>query len=305
MVLGADAGKGAKAMMSDWTKMRTDLYRDPKVCQMAEVLSAPDGPLASYVNQHCQCDMAVTRNVTRNAVVGALVSVWGVCRHRGKRVGNDLFLKLSTIGVIDDIADMPGFGEAMESVGWVIDDANGLTFPSFFEDWNVEPTQESKKKNAERQRRHREKSNALRNVTVTSQSNARGEKRREEKSTEEELNGALPRIDSPPLEITPRPMAEFVDSPEAVAQEFSLAFDGPVNASERDVRHVTPMIRAVVGFGFPISEVRAEIHRADRDKNEKIWQFKKRFEQRLARAPTGPTYTGIKQFAARTERGAT
>ena len=82
--------------------------------------------------------------------------------------------------MIDDIVDLPGFGEAMQEVGWVEKVEGGVLFPRFFEEYNIEPTENEKQKNAERQRRYREKRNALRNVTVTSQSNAREEKRREE-----------------------------------------------------------------------------------------------------------------------------
>lgn len=171
-------------MAGDWIKMRTDLYRDPKVCAIADILIDEDGALAGYVNQNMQRDMTVTRNVMRNVTVGALVSVWGVLRHRGKRIEDDLVIKGCTIAVIDDIADLLGFGEAMETVGWVSETSDSIVLPRFFEEFNVDPADETKKKNAERQRRYREnhkaESNDKRNVTVTSQSNAREEKRREE-----------------------------------------------------------------------------------------------------------------------------
>jgi predicted adenine nucleotide alpha hydrolase (AANH) superfamily ATPase len=171
-------------MAGDWIKMRTDLYRDPKVCLIADALLEEKSNLSRYIYQHLQCDMSVTRNVMRNVTVGALVSVWGVLRHRGKRVNNDLLVRHCTVSVIDDVSDVPGFGDAMVAVGWVIETDDGIQFPNFFEEFNVDPTEEQKKKNAERQRRYREKqsgdSNGLRNVTLTSKSNAREEKRREE-----------------------------------------------------------------------------------------------------------------------------
>lgn len=168
-------------MAGDWIKMRTDLYRDPKVLIIADSLMDGDGELARYVNQNMQRNMTVTRNVMRNVTVGALVSVWGVCRQRGKRVGDDLFVPRVTLSLIDDIADLPGFGEAMELSGWVTADENGLTFRRFFEDWNVDPLEEARRKNAERQRRYRESQPSKSNVTVTLKSNDRVEKRREEK----------------------------------------------------------------------------------------------------------------------------
>ena len=171
----------------DWIKMRTDLYRDPKVCIMADVLMDKGGDLASFINQLMQSEMSVTRNVMRNAVVGALVTVWGVARLRGKQFGDDIVVRGSSKSVVDDITEMPGFGEAMSIVGWVIEQEGDLIFPRFFEDYNVSPSE----KNAERQRRFREKRNAQSNaqsndsnVTRNGYGNDREEKRREEKSEE-------------------------------------------------------------------------------------------------------------------------
>lgn len=170
-------------MAVDWIKMRTDLYRDPKVCMMADFLADPEGELGRFVNQNCRRDMTVTRNVTRNAVVGALLSVWGVARHRGKIDGCDLFLRGATLAVVDDLADLPGFGDAMASIGWAVQEKKGVVFPRFFEEFNVMPEKDHLEKNAERQRRFREKqrvnSNGNRNVTVTLQNNDREEKSRE------------------------------------------------------------------------------------------------------------------------------
>jgi len=172
-------------MAGDWIKMQTGLYRDPKVCAIADALMNPHGELASYVTQNCQREMTVTRNVMRNVTVGALVSVWGVMRLRGKRVNDDLVLKGSTLWIVDDLSELPGFGQAMESVGWIKADADGLVFPNFFCEHNVDPNEYANAKNAERQRRYREKhktdSNVTSDVTVTSQSNTREEKRREDK----------------------------------------------------------------------------------------------------------------------------
>lgn len=174
-------------MALDWIKMRTDLYRDPKVCMIADHLMDVGGELARYVGQNCQRQMSVTRNVMRNVTVGALLTLWGVLRHTGKRDNDDLVVRGATLSVIDDITDLPGFGSAMKSVGWAIEIEKGIVFPRFFEEYNVEPSENEKQKNAERQRRYREKRNALRNVTVTSRSNT--EKRREEKSIREREKG--------------------------------------------------------------------------------------------------------------------
>ena len=171
-------------MAGDWIKMRTDLYRDPKVCAIADRLMDQEGELAGYVSQNCQRSMTVTRNVMRNVTVGALVSVWGVMRLRGKRINDDLVFRSGTLWVIDDLSELPGFGEAMAYVGWVVADQDGITFPNFFSEYNSDPNEDAKAKNAERQRRYREKtkqkSDVTEDVTEASQSNAREEKRREE-----------------------------------------------------------------------------------------------------------------------------
>lgn len=186
-------------MASDWIKMRVDLYRDPKVCALADILMDEDGALARYINQNMQRDMCVTRNVMRNVTVGALLSVWGVMRSRGKRSDDDLVCRGVTCTVIDDIAEVQGFGAAMLVVGWVEETTEGIVFPRFFEEHNTDPAEASKQKNAERQRRFRErqqslKSNVTDNVTVTH----REEKRREEYSVTKVTAAPPPEIQ--PLE---------------------------------------------------------------------------------------------------------
>ena len=169
-------------MTSDWIKMRTDLYRDPRVIIIAEYLMDPDGALARHVSQNCHRDMCVTRSVTRHVTVGALTTVWGVLRHRGKRNDADLFIKYCTIHVIDDVADLPGFGDAMAQVGWVRETEEGIVFPNFFSDFNIDPAEKKREQDKLRQRKYREKkchsdSHSDSHVTVTH----REEKRREEK----------------------------------------------------------------------------------------------------------------------------
>ena len=182
-------------MAGDWIKMRTDLYRDPKVCLMADILSDEKGDLSRYVSQQIQRNMTVTRNVTRNACVGALLSVWGVMRHRGVRVDDDLKCFGVGLWVIDDIADLPGFGVAMAAARWVVETEDCLIFPRFFDEYNVEPDGKQKSKNAERQARYRGRKKAksepgsnvtgdvTRDVTVT----PREEESRVEKSKDTPL----------------------------------------------------------------------------------------------------------------------
>lgn len=127
-------------------------------------------------------------------------------------------------------------------------------------------------------------------------SRVKKEEERGNKEEEERKEGGVGGEAS--VALLPRPMDEFIDSPEALADEFAKEFDGVFNAAERDVRQVTPMIRAVFGFGFSAAQIREEIYRQDRDKNQKIWQFKKHFEdiKRQPRSPPSPTFSGIKAF---------
>jgi hypothetical protein len=170
-------------MARDWVKMRTELYRDPKVVLMANVVA--QRLAASSCN--------VTRNVTRNAVVGALVTVWGILRHNGRRTDDDLVIAKGDLQMIDDISELPGMGEAMQEVEWVIRTEAGLRFPVFFSENNADPNEGKAAKNAERQRRYREskaksksgtdeENDVTRNVTRNVTGNARAEESREEKN---------------------------------------------------------------------------------------------------------------------------
>jgi hypothetical protein len=226
-------------MAGDWIKMRTDLYRDPKVIGIAESLWAEDGQLARHVNQMCQSNMTVTLNVLRNVTVGALVTVWGVARHQGLRSGNDLILLRVALRTLDDIAETPGFGEAMLSVGWVLETDEGLCFPRFFEEHNADPADRQKQKNRERQARYRDRNKGVtRNVTVT----PRVEKSREEKSlpTEE--------IKTP----TPLEFPELLDTP-AFRETFDrwLAYK-----SERREEYKPTGLKQVISHMANIAKVR-------------------------------------------------
>jgi len=171
-------------MADDWIKMRTDLMRDPKLIRMARALEDPDGALALHVNQHMQRDMTVTRNVTRCAACGAVLSIWGNARRNGRRVGDDLVLPGLELFDLDDIAELPGAGVAMQVAGWVREVADGLMFPAFFAVHNVDPMEATRAKAAARQRRYRDRK-ALRNSDVTDGATVthREEKSREEKSS--------------------------------------------------------------------------------------------------------------------------
>jgi hypothetical protein len=107
-------------------------------------------------------------------------------RHRGKRNGDDLLCSGVTLAVIDDIADIPGFGEAMEVCGWAVQTDEGIVFPRFFSEYNVQIDEKGKTSAAERQARYRAnlktKSDGKRDVTRNVTSDGREEESREEKN---------------------------------------------------------------------------------------------------------------------------
>lgn len=177
---------------ADWIKMRTELYRDPQVCIIADHLTDP-ARHGSVTRDDTRDDTLrhgvtnVSRNVMRHAVIGALLAVWGVMRHAGKRDGHDLFCSRATLSIVDDIAEMPGLGAAMKAAGWLDEREDGILFPNFFNGLNVDPATDHDKTSAERSRRHRAKKKAE-NVTlrhaVTSRSGTHREREREEKEKE-------------------------------------------------------------------------------------------------------------------------
>lgn len=273
--------------MSDWIKMKTDLYRHHKVSRMADMLGRVDGPLGRYVNQNCQCDMVVTRNVTRNVTVGALVSVWGVSRHRGERVGDDLLIAGASILVVDDMADLPGFGEAMVEVGWLIETEKGIVFPRFFDEMNIDPSDDKKEKDRARQQKHRQKVSRDSHVTVTPKCHAREEKRREEKEKSIKtpltpLRGEAPQPNPspapppPPTPADPEPEPTPEASAQAPPQDYHFSDSSkkvyPVEppppdpgaglaemTPEAELAHAWTAMRAGAGWRVPNGETYADL----------------------------------------------
>ncbi len=229
--------------------MRTDLYRHPKVILMSEMLADVNGPLSRFVKLNLRRDMTVTSSVMRSVTVGALVSVWGVARHRGDRLGDDLVLEADK-NVVDLISDIPGLGAAMEACGWLVVRDKSIVFPRFFKKHNVDPGDDHKEKNRERQRKFRaSKRNVTdekRNVTVTLENNARVEESRgEERVTttvvtgvkKTRLRGASSVPDSPDPEVSepkgrPSSPSSKVRGSAALGDLLRHAMAGPIAGRE-------------------------------------------------------------------------
>jgi len=182
-------------MAGDWIKMRSGLLTNPKVIRMARML-AQDRFFMEWwtrgTNKQCDttvyelCDVTVVTRVT----VGSLLSVWAAVNECASQDG---FIKGSTLFEVDEMAGVPGFGAAMNAIGWVEEVEDGLLFPNFHEHNTVGKERSSgAKTGAQRTKEWREKkqmSAMCSDVTVTSQGDHREEKRREEETPHASLPG--------------------------------------------------------------------------------------------------------------------
>jgi len=173
-------------MSGDWIKMRTSLLTNPKINGIArELESCKDVGEALSTGYGGVMSEIVTRNVMRHVTVSSLLVVWGAANEHTK----DGVFKNADLSDIDDMTGIPGFGLAMESVGWALydDEMQSVTLPNFNE-YNTSGHERcaTAKTNAQRQKEYRERqssveSNVTNNVTRDVTSNHREEKRREEK----------------------------------------------------------------------------------------------------------------------------
>lgn len=181
-------------MAGDWIKMRSGLLTNPKVIRMARIL-ATDRFFMEWFTRgtRTQCDETVYEicdvTIVTRVTVGSLLSLWGAVN---ECASGDGFLKGMTLFEVDEMAGVPGFGEAMLAVGWVEEHDDGLLFPNFDEHNTVGKERSSgAKTGAQRTKEWRDRKAAMASVigekppvtsdvTVTSQRDHREEKRREE-----------------------------------------------------------------------------------------------------------------------------
>lgn len=105
-------------MAGDWIKMRVNLHDDTDVVSIAQAVRAR--------SLRADCSMCAQRC----AVVGALHLVWSLFDTHSK----DGVLRAYTLEMIDEKVGLPGFAEAMQSVGWLAVVDNSLAMPDF-EEW--------------------------------------------------------------------------------------------------------------------------------------------------------------------------
>lgn len=184
-------------MAGDWIKMRVWLSRDPKVIAMANYL-AYDRDFMNWLTDPVQqsCRESAFEHNARNVIVAlcinALLVTWGTAREQGDRENDDLVINHADLLTIDSITDIPGFGDAMHSVGWAEEreETGALVFPCFFKE-TESPDDRYRRQNAKRQAKYREKRRNESNVTVAS----REEKRRVNRKPPDNaslLSGGLP-----------------------------------------------------------------------------------------------------------------
>lgn len=223
-------------MAGEWIKMKANLCTSPKVIRIAKFIEDDRevGKLLSTGYNGALREI-VTRNVTRDVTLASLFRVWSAANeHTTDGVWNGI-----EISDLDDIAGVPGFGEAMELVEWAIfdEEKQAVIFPNFLEH-NAPAKDGARNSNAERQRRYRQKkkaedgeSNVTRNVTgdvtdnVTRNVTNNTEKRREEKSIKERESACAREVSIPTLaEITVA--ADRVGMTESEAKRFFEHYEG-------------------------------------------------------------------------------
>jgi len=188
-----DAG-GSRVMAGDWIKMKRGLRHDPKVIAISRELSSNRYFMDWWSDpQGVTCERHVTEfvtfaNVTRVTVCG-LLDVWASLNNLLKNDGEAEFMTLQDI---DDIAEIPCFGEAMKAVGWVLEkETGGLVFPNFSENNTTAKERSPAKSDAQRAKEYRERKKAEKegekaeSKNVTNVTSRHIEKRREEKSKKE------------------------------------------------------------------------------------------------------------------------
>jgi hypothetical protein len=214
-------------MAGDWIKMRRGLRHDPKVIAITRELAGRrdfmnwwSDPVRVTCHEHVT-ECVTFANVTR-VTVCALLDVWAALNNA---IGNDGKAPFMCLQDIDDIAEIPGFGEAMASVGWVIELEDGsLVFPNFSENNSPSKARTSTAKtDAERAAayRARKKAEGATPDAVTPSRHVTTEKRRED-SKERERAGATPPPGTPDLADQAQAVVAAYPRKEKVADALTI-----------------------------------------------------------------------------------
>ena len=170
-------------MAGDWIRIRRGIRQWPKTVAIARQLASSREFMnwwSDPVQQHCVTnvtEIVTFANVTR-VTACALVELWFAINDV---VGEDCRVPYMALSDIDDIVGVPGFGEAMLGVGWVVlHDEKGLVFPNFSEHNVPNKMRPEPKSAADRARDYRDRKRGAARVTARHETSRREEKRREE-----------------------------------------------------------------------------------------------------------------------------
>lgn len=190
-------------MAGDWIRMRLELWTHPKFLSLCEALifdeerpglliytcGAENLGIGCYpvsedpvTTRALQC---VTECALRDVTMVTLLRVWGAVNSHCKVVGTDAVCSPMALSTIDLISGVEGFGEALKSVGWVVErEDNTLVFPNFCEYNSPACVRPTPKTNAQRQRefreRKKEKRDGVTRVTKVTRDERREDERRDE-----------------------------------------------------------------------------------------------------------------------------
>lgn len=162
--------------MADWIKMRANLLTNAKVIKMARLLLQDAEFLAWFAPGGVTlqaCDAVTLRHVTvvTRVTVGGLLPVWASVNADAERHDDrHALLRDASLFEVDQIAGIPGFGRAMEAVGWLHQtaDGEGLEFGNFIEHNTVGKERSSgAKTTAQRAKEYRERQKLGRHEIVT------------------------------------------------------------------------------------------------------------------------------------------
>lgn len=137
-------------------------------------------------------DIGVTTRVTVSIVVTGLLQIWGLVRQQGHAVERDMLVDHLSVETISRLCGVPGFGQAMESVGWVeAIEPSTLRFPRSL-DHMTSPEERKRQQATERKRRQRERDqNRDEERDGHADVTHRVEKSREEESVKKEARAPL------------------------------------------------------------------------------------------------------------------
>jgi hypothetical protein len=239
-------------MAGDWIRIRRGIRQLPKTVAIARHLCASREFMnwwSDPVRQHCVTnvtEIVTFENVTR-VTACALTELWFAVNDV---VGEDCRVSYMALSDIDDIVGVPGFGQAMLEVGWVLlHDEKGLVFPNFSEH-NVPSKMRSEPKSAAaRAKEYRDRKRGVSRVTARHET-SRGEEKRREENIEEYIPAAPVPTSEPakPSRSRAKPAVSWSSDDgwqgitPADRQEWAAAYPGAV--LDQELAKATAWLRA-------------------------------------------------------------